>query len=198
MFENDDDNERDELSNEHTDSLDYEDDEELREQLDMHSMILSKSIFNDSCDLDEPIITAEQVLNEIETMMTMQEEYYDEMTPDSGCFSMLGLSTLNSSYSSQNGDLPNDLNGSYLKYINTFAVHNSENQIQTESISESNNNQLVDSSISLITNKKEMKKLNVYELNELIEQIEMNTKELSDTLIQVEKYLILDTSCPKL
>lgn len=52
--------------------LDYDDDEEeLKEQLDMHSMILSKSVYNDN-DLDEPLITAEQVLNEIDSMMTMQ------------------------------------------------------------------------------------------------------------------------------
>lgn len=48
-----------------------EDEEELKEQLDMHSMILTKNLYND-CDLDEPLITAEQVLNEIDSMMTQQ------------------------------------------------------------------------------------------------------------------------------
>ena len=37
--------------------------EELREQLDMHSMIISKNVN------DEPLFTAEQVLSEIECMM---------------------------------------------------------------------------------------------------------------------------------
>lgn len=49
-----------------------EDDELLRDQLDMHSMILAKNIYNENGDIDEPYITAEEVLNEIETMMTLQ------------------------------------------------------------------------------------------------------------------------------
>nr|XP_032818821.1 fasciculation and elongation protein zeta-2-like isoform X1 [Petromyzon marinus] len=47
-------------------TLDLSDDEELREQLDMHSIIVS-------CINDEPIFTAEQVIEEIEEMMMMQE-----------------------------------------------------------------------------------------------------------------------------
>lgn len=46
-----------------------EDEEELKEQLDMHSMILIKGLYN-GCD--EPLITAEQVLNEIDSMMNLQ------------------------------------------------------------------------------------------------------------------------------
>lgn len=49
-----------------------EDDELLRDQLDMHSMILAKNIYNENGDIDEPYITAEEVLNEIENMMTLQ------------------------------------------------------------------------------------------------------------------------------
>ncbi|XP_077442630.1 fasciculation and elongation protein zeta-2 isoform X3 [Stigmatopora argus] len=43
-------------------SLDLSDDEELREQMDMHSIIVS-------CVNDEPLFTAEQVIEEIEEMM---------------------------------------------------------------------------------------------------------------------------------
>ncbi len=67
-FEDDDDEVNDNYDEENDDD---DDDEELKEQLDMHSMILSKCDFNDD-DLDEPIITAEQVLDEIDSMMTMQ------------------------------------------------------------------------------------------------------------------------------
>ena len=62
-------NENDEISDDDDD--DDDDDDLLKEQLDMHSMILSKCDFNGE-DLDEPIITAEQVLDEIDSMMTMQ------------------------------------------------------------------------------------------------------------------------------
>ncbi|CAM9689950.1 unnamed protein product [Lampetra fluviatilis] len=59
-------------------TLDLSDDEELREQLDMHSIIVS-------CINDEPIFTAEQVIEEIEEMMMMQEspdgEEEEEETP---------------------------------------------------------------------------------------------------------------------
>ena len=57
---------------------DDDDDDELKDQLDMHSMILYKSIYNENGEIDEPLITAEQVLNEIENMMTLQVDiiYY--------------------------------------------------------------------------------------------------------------------------
>lgn len=48
-----------------------EDDEELREQLDMHSTILTRDQFIEN-QLDDPIITAEEVLNEIDSMMAFQ------------------------------------------------------------------------------------------------------------------------------
>lgn len=47
------------------------DDDELKEQLDMHSMILSRSMYNG----DEPIITAEQVLNEIDSIIKLEVRY---------------------------------------------------------------------------------------------------------------------------
>ena len=58
--------------NDENESDDDDDDDELKDQLDMHSMILYKSIYNENGEIDEPIITAEQVLNEIENMMTLQ------------------------------------------------------------------------------------------------------------------------------
>lgn len=51
--------------------LDEIDDDELKEQLDMHSMIISRSLYNDD-ELDEPIITAEQVLNEIDSIIKLE------------------------------------------------------------------------------------------------------------------------------
>ena len=159
-----------------------EDEEELKEQLDMHSMILSKIEYNDE-DLDEPLFTAEQVLDEIDSMMTMQEEIYDEMTPDSGCYSTTCLSTSLSTYFN-NDNLPIDLNGSYIKYINTFALQNSINMNADESYQHE---------YSFIpADKAQLNNLNVYQLNELIEQIENSTKDLSETLVQVRtiyKYL---------
>jgi hypothetical protein len=65
-------------SSSHEDYEEYEDqdnnndDEELRDQLDMHSMILVKSIYNDDDENEESLITAEQVLSEIETFMQVR------------------------------------------------------------------------------------------------------------------------------
>ncbi|XP_077200077.1 fasciculation and elongation protein zeta-2 isoform X3 [Paroedura picta] len=55
-------------------NLDLSDDEELREQLDMHSIIVS-------CINEEPIFTAEQVIEEIEEMMQESPDPDDEKTP---------------------------------------------------------------------------------------------------------------------
>jgi hypothetical protein len=58
-----------------------EDDEELREQLDMHSTILTRDQFIEN-QLDDPIITAEEVLNEIDSIMAFQVltyNYYEMM-----------------------------------------------------------------------------------------------------------------------
>ena len=51
------------------DDLNADEEEELREQLDMHAVILSSS--------HEPFLTAEQVISEIDFML-------QDMTPDSG------------------------------------------------------------------------------------------------------------------
>ncbi|XP_037541751.1 fasciculation and elongation protein zeta-2 [Nematolebias whitei] len=62
-------------------SLDLsDDDEELREQLDMHSIIVS-------CINDEPLFTAEQVIEEIEEMM--QESPDDDESPSQSDLSVL-------------------------------------------------------------------------------------------------------------
>ncbi|XP_075718894.1 fasciculation and elongation protein zeta-2 isoform X2 [Rhinoderma darwinii] len=55
-------------------NLDLSDDEELREQLDMHSIIVS-------CLNDEPLFTAEQVIEEIEEMMQESPDPEEDDTP---------------------------------------------------------------------------------------------------------------------
>ncbi|XP_021530095.1 fasciculation and elongation protein zeta-2 isoform X2 [Aotus nancymaae] len=59
-----------------SDSLlfDTSDDEELREQLDMHSIIVS-------CVNDEPLFTADQVIEEIEEMMQESPDPEEDETP---------------------------------------------------------------------------------------------------------------------
>lgn len=182
-FEFDNDSDCDKVSD-YDDENEEEDEHELREQLDMHSMILSKSFYNENGDLDEPCITADEVLNEIESMMTMQEELYDEMTPDSGCFSVHGLnqSTEGSQF---NPELPIDVNGSYITYIKTFALHETSNQSSFESGTSNMVKDVEEETTQVnITNKTDFTQFNIYELNDLIEQIEQNTKILSDSLVE--------------
>lgn len=101
------------------------------------------------------------------------------MTPDSGFYSAVGLNT---SMSSCSGDLPVDLHGlSYIKYINTFAQHDNT-MGQSTHIGEPSVQ--LDHAFLFVPSKKDLNKLNTFELNELIEQIESHTKELSDTLVQ--------------
>ncbi|XP_061602495.1 fasciculation and elongation protein zeta-2 isoform X2 [Cololabis saira] len=64
-------------------SLDLsDDDEELREQLDMHSIIVS-------CINDEPLLTADQVIEEIEEMMQESPDPDDDESPSQSDLSML-------------------------------------------------------------------------------------------------------------
>ncbi|XP_032399381.1 fasciculation and elongation protein zeta-2 isoform X5 [Etheostoma spectabile] len=63
-------------------SLDLSDDEELREQMDMHSIIVSS--IN-----DEPLFTAEQVIEEIEEMMQESPDPEDDESPSQSDLSML-------------------------------------------------------------------------------------------------------------
>ncbi|XP_061610132.1 fasciculation and elongation protein zeta-2 isoform X3 [Phyllopteryx taeniolatus] len=72
-------NERQKLDNQ---SLDLSDDEELREQMDMHSIIVS-------CINDEPLVTAEQVIEEIEEMMQESPDPEDDESPSHSDLSML-------------------------------------------------------------------------------------------------------------
>lgn len=60
------------------------DDEELREQLDMHSIIVS-------CLAEEPLFTAEQVIEEIEEMMQDSPDMEAEQNPSQSDLSMLSL-----------------------------------------------------------------------------------------------------------
>uniref|UniRef100_A0A8C2ZEL1 Fasciculation and elongation protein zeta 2b n=1 Tax=Cyclopterus lumpus TaxID=8103 RepID=A0A8C2ZEL1_CYCLU len=63
-------------------SLDLSDDEELREQMDMHSIIVSSIS-------DEPLYTAEQVIEEIEEMMQESPDPEDDKSPSQSDLSML-------------------------------------------------------------------------------------------------------------
>nr|XP_057913568.1 fasciculation and elongation protein zeta-2 isoform X2 [Doryrhamphus excisus] len=72
-------NENEKLDNQ---SLDLSDDEELREQMDMHSIIVS-------CISDEPLFTAEQVIEEIEEMMQESPDPDDDESPSQSDLSML-------------------------------------------------------------------------------------------------------------
>ncbi|KAM9316009.1 fasciculation and elongation protein zeta-2 [Gastrophryne carolinensis] len=63
-------------------NLDLSDDEELREQLDMHSIIVS-------CINEEPLFTADQVIEEIEEMMQESPDPEDDTPSQSDRLSML-------------------------------------------------------------------------------------------------------------
>lgn len=63
-------------------SLDLSDDEDLREQMDMHSIIVSSIS-------DEPLFTAEQVIEEIEEMMQDSPDPEDDESPSQSDLSML-------------------------------------------------------------------------------------------------------------
>ncbi|KAM4633929.1 LOW QUALITY PROTEIN: fasciculation and elongation protein zeta-2 [Polymixia lowei] len=68
------------------------DDEELREQLDMHSIIVS-------CLSEEPLFTAEQVIEEIEEMMQDSPDMEAEHDPSHSDLSILSLDVHRSSTS---------------------------------------------------------------------------------------------------
>ncbi|XP_007259933.1 fasciculation and elongation protein zeta-2 isoform X1 [Astyanax mexicanus] len=75
-------------------NLDLSDDEELREQMDLHSIIVS-------CVNEEPLFTAEQVIEEIEEMMQESPDPEAEESPSQSDLSMLSheLHTLSHSTS---------------------------------------------------------------------------------------------------
>ncbi|CAI5663265.1 fasciculation and elongation protein zeta-2 isoform X1 [Oreochromis niloticus] len=64
--------------------LELSDDEELRDQLDMHSIIVS-------CIAEEPLFTAEQVIEEIEEMMQDSPDMEAEHNPSQSDLSMLSV-----------------------------------------------------------------------------------------------------------
>ncbi|MED6240968.1 Fasciculation and elongation protein zeta-2 [Ataeniobius toweri] len=70
------------LDNRSLDLSEDDDDEELREQLDMHSIIVSS--IN-----EEPLFTAEQVIEEIEEMMQESPDPDDDESPSQSDLSML-------------------------------------------------------------------------------------------------------------
>uniref|UniRef100_A0A674BXL6 Fasciculation and elongation protein zeta 2b n=1 Tax=Salmo trutta TaxID=8032 RepID=A0A674BXL6_SALTR len=74
--------------------LDLSDDEELREQMDMHSIIVS-------CINDEPLFTVEQVIEEIEELMEESPDPEDE-SPSQSDLSMLSQDLSNLKRSSSN------------------------------------------------------------------------------------------------
>ena len=115
--------------------------------------------------------------------LSIKEEYYDEMTPDSGCFSVIN----SASFSNSNlNDLSLDLNAYYLKYIGTFADQQQDNPASqvAGTVAIANNAAQSTPANPFKLDRPELEKLNIYELNELIEQIELFTTELSDTLVQ--------------
>uniref|UniRef100_A0A8C5ESF2 Fasciculation and elongation protein zeta-2-like n=1 Tax=Gouania willdenowi TaxID=441366 RepID=A0A8C5ESF2_GOUWI len=69
------------------------DDEELRDQLDMHTIIVS-------CLAEEPILTAEQVIEEIEEMMQDSPDMDAEHNPSQSDLSMLSLDIQGFSFTS--------------------------------------------------------------------------------------------------
>ncbi|KAL2084862.1 hypothetical protein ACEWY4_020380 [Coilia grayii] len=73
-------------------TLDLSDDEELREQMDMHSIIVS-------CISEEPLFTAEQVIEEIEEMMQESSDLDVEQHPSQSDLSLLSLELHRSSTS---------------------------------------------------------------------------------------------------
>ncbi|XP_044062980.1 fasciculation and elongation protein zeta-2 isoform X2 [Siniperca chuatsi] len=85
-------------------TVELSDDEELREQLDMHSIIVS-------CLAEEPLFTAEQVIEEIEEMMQDSPDREAEHDPSQSDLSMLSLDVQRSTRSP-----------SYEKRVRTLSV----------------------------------------------------------------------------
>uniref|UniRef100_A0A8C8H310 Fasciculation and elongation protein zeta-2 n=1 Tax=Oncorhynchus tshawytscha TaxID=74940 RepID=A0A8C8H310_ONCTS len=83
------------LDNMPLDLSDDDDDEELREQMDMHSIIVS-------CVNDEPLFTVEQVIEEIEELMEESPDPEDDESPSQSDLSMLSQDLSNLKRSSSN------------------------------------------------------------------------------------------------
>ncbi|XP_054583847.1 fasciculation and elongation protein zeta-2 isoform X1 [Eptesicus fuscus] len=131
--------------------LDTSDEEELREQLDMHSIIVS-------CVNDEPLFTADQVIEEIEEMMQESPDPEDdEALTQSDRLSMLSqeIQTLKRSSTS-----------SYEERTSLFRSAPEPCELARDFLSAG------------------VKRLSVSELNELLEEIETAIKEYSEELVQ--------------
>ncbi|KAK7147935.1 hypothetical protein R3I94_010455 [Phoxinus phoxinus] len=74
-------------------SLDLSDDEDLREQMDMHSIIVS-------CVIEEPLLTAEQVIEEIEELMQDSPEMVSQQKASHSDLSLISQKS-HRSHSSQ-------------------------------------------------------------------------------------------------
>ncbi|XP_059841596.1 fasciculation and elongation protein zeta-2 isoform X1 [Hypanus sabinus] len=139
-------------------NLDLSDDEELRDQLDMHSIIVS-------CINDEPLFTAEQVIEEIEEMMQESPDPEEDDTPtQSDRLSILSqeIQTLKRSNTS-----------------NSYEEH-FENLLKKDLDSIT-----CFSCLSFISGAyASVKRLPMAELNELLEEIESAIKDYSEELIQ--------------
>lgn len=59
-----------------TDDLDLElsEDEELLQSLDLHSMILSSRSHHDVDDMDTPVVTADEVIEELDEMFQVSQK----------------------------------------------------------------------------------------------------------------------------
>jgi hypothetical protein len=82
------------------DDLNDDEEEELREKLDMHSVIISSNSFS-----HEPFLTAEQVISEIDFIL-------QDMTPDSGYYDDLHTLNFQTQSISSLHELIDDLNQS--------------------------------------------------------------------------------------
>lgn len=84
--------------------------------------------------------------------------------------------------SSSTTDFGVDPNGlSYLKYISTFAQQ--DPTVAQITVSENEDQPHDDLGSVFVASKDELTRLNLFELNELVEQIETTSKILSDTLV---------------
>nr|XP_006239699.3 fasciculation and elongation protein zeta-2 isoform X2 [Rattus norvegicus] len=140
--------------------FDTSDEEELREQLDMHSIIVS-------CVNEEPLFTADQVIEEIEEMMQESPDLEDDETPtQSDRLSMLSqeIQTLKSSSMSSCEERKRP------------SLHQSPCLLSTS------NTECHHLQRALIFSG--VKRLSVSELNELLEEIETAIKEYSEELVQ--------------
>jgi hypothetical protein len=108
------------------DDLNDDEEEELREQLDMHSVIISSNSF-----IHEPFLTAEQVISEIDFMLK-------DMTPDSGYYDDLYTSDLQNQSIYSLNELIEELNKS-IKDLSNILVQELDNRDELDYEKETKN-----------------------------------------------------------